>query len=183
MVLDYLKETEALLEGHFLLSSGRHSGRYVQCAKLLQYPEKAKEVIRVTAEKIDVEFDIVIGPAMGGIIPAYILGDILNKKNIFSERVDNKMTLRRGFEIKKGEKLLIMEDVITTGKSSLEVKRLVEEMGGEVVGFGCIVNRGLADFDLPIFEAVKFEFETYDSENCPLCTNGSEPIKPGSRKF
>jgi orotate phosphoribosyltransferase len=183
LVLGFLKETDALLEGHFLLSSGKHSARYVQCAKLLQYPDKAKEVIKVAAEKVNVEFDTIIGPAMGGIIPAYILGDILGKKNIFSERVDNVMQLRRGFEIKKGERLLIMEDVITTGRSSLEVKKLVEELGGEVVGFGCIVNRGLADFDLPIFEAVQLEFETYAPESCPLCNMGSKPVKPGSRKF
>ncbi|HOO32233.1 MAG TPA: orotate phosphoribosyltransferase [Thermotogota bacterium] len=183
MVLDYLKETDALLEGHFLLSSGRHSGRYVQCAKLLQYPEKARKVIKVTAEKVHVEFDTIIGPAMGGIIPACILGEVMNKKNIFSERVDNIMTLRRGFEIERGEKFLIMEDVITTGKSSMEVKRLVEELGGEVVGFACIVNRGLAKFELPVFEAIKLEFETYDPETCPLCKGGSKPIKPGSRKF
>src|SRR6056297_956099 len=134
-VFQALKETEALLEGHFLLSSGKHSEKYIQCAKLLQYPKIAEQVVGVVAEKINLDFDTIIGPAMGGIIPAYILGRQLGKKAVFSERVNNKMTLRRGFEIKTNEKLLIMEDVITTGKSSLEVKELIDSFGGSVVGF------------------------------------------------
>jgi len=183
MILDDLKQSGALLEGHFLLSSGKHSQRYVQCAKLLQYPLLAKNTIEVVAKKINLQFDTVIGPAMGGIIPAYILGMQLNKKAIFAERVNNKMTLRRGFEIDKNEKILIMEDVITTGKSSLEVKELVESLGGDVVGFSCIANRGLADLKSPVFEAIKLEFETYPPEKCPLCLSGDKPIKPGSRRF
>src|SRR6056297_2121034 len=133
MVLENLKQSGALLEGHFLLSSGKHSQGYIQCAKLLQYPSLAQETIESVAKKINLEFDTVMGPAMGGIIPAYILGMLLNKKTIFSERVNNQMTLRRGFEIGTNEKILIMEDVITTGKSSLEVKDLVESLGGKVV--------------------------------------------------
>ncbi|HPF16064.1 MAG TPA: orotate phosphoribosyltransferase [Thermotogota bacterium] len=183
MILEYLKETEALLEGHFLLSSGKHSQKYVQCAKLLQYPQIAEKTMKVVAEKINLPFDTVIGPAMGGIIPSYILGRQLNKKTIFSERVDNIMELRRGFEIKPNERVLIMEDVITTAKSSLEVKALVEKYDGIVVGFACIANRGLATLDLPIFEAIKLEFETYDAQNCPLCQAGDHPVKPGSRKI
>jgi len=183
MVLDYLKQTGALLEGHFLLSSGRHSQKYIQCAKMLQYPQIAEKVIEVTAKKINVQFDTIIGPAMGGIIPSYILGRQLNKKTIFTERVNQVMTLRRGFEIKHKERLLVMEDVITTGKSSLEVKELVEKMGGDVVGFSCIANRGLADLGLPLFEAIELKFETYETENCPLCQSGDKPVKPGSRVF
>ena len=181
-ILNTLKETGALLEGHFLLSSGKHSEKYVQCAKLLQYPKIAEKVIEVVAKKIDLDFDTIIGPAMGGIIPSYILGKQMEKKSIFSERIDNTMTLRRGFEIHSNERILIMEDVITTGKSSLEVKNLVESFGGNVVGFACIANRGLANFELPIFEAIKLEFKTYDPEKCPLCLNDNPPIKPGSRK-
>lgn len=183
MVLEYLKQSGALLEGHFLLSSGKHSQRYIQCAKLLQYPKLAEKTIETVAQKINVEYDTIIGPAMGGIIPSYILGMKLNKKTIFSERLNNKMTLRRGFEIEKDEKILIMEDVITTGKSSLEVKDLVESLGAKVVGFSCIANRGLADLDLPIFEAIKLQFQTYLPDNCPLCRSGDKPIKPGSRNF
>ena len=116
-VLDILKESGALLEGHFLLSSGRHSNRYCQCAKLLQYPDKSAMVLSVVADKIkDIDFDIVVGPAMGGIIVAYEVGRQTGKPAIFTERVDGKMELRRGFEIKKGQKVLISEDVVTTGK-------------------------------------------------------------------
>ena len=183
MILDDLKQSGALLEGHFLLSSGKHSQRYVQCAKLLQYPLLAKKTIEVVAKKINLQFDTVIGPAMGGIIPAYILGMQLNKKAIFAERVNNKMTLRRGFEIDKNEKILIMEDVITTGKSSLEVKELIELSGGIVAGFACIANRGLADLDRPVFEAIELQFKTYEPENCPLCINNAPPVKPGSRNL
>jgi len=183
VILEYLKETGALLEGHFLLSSGKHSQKYIQCAKLLQHPDIAEKCIAQVAGKINLTFDTVIGPAMGGIIPSYILGRQLNKKTIFSERVDNIMTLRRGFEIIPNEKFLIMEDVITTGKSSLEVKELVERYGGMVVGYACIANRGLATFNLPVFEAIKLEFETYDAHNCPLCQAGDKPVKPGSRQI
>ena len=182
-VFEALKKTGALLEGHFLLSSGKHSEKYIQCAKLLQYPNIAEEVVAVVAKKINLDFDTIIGPAMGGIIPAYILGRQTDKKTIFAERVNYKMALRRGFEIKSNERILIMEDVITTGKSSLEVKELVETYGGKVVGFSCIANRGLANLNLPVYEAIKIEFKTYEPENCPLCNNGGTPIKPGSRNF
>ena len=135
MSIEILKETGALLEGHFLLSSGRHSDRYAQNAKLLQYPDKAAEVLAVVAEQLkDVEIDVVCGPAMGGIIVAYELGRQLGKRAIFTERENNIMTLRRGFEIKPGEKVLITEDVVTTGKSSKETAKVIEELGGEVVG-------------------------------------------------
>ncbi len=183
MVKEYLEKTGALLEGHFLLSSGKHSQKYIQCAKLLQHPEIAEKTIEIVAKKINIEFDTVIGPAMGGIIPAYILGRQTNKKTIFAERVNNIMSLRRGFKIMPSEKFLIMEDVITTGKSSLEVKALVEELGGIVVGFSCIANRGLAKLNLPVFEAIKLEFDSYDSTNCPLCIAGDLPTKPGSRNL
>jgi len=171
VVFEALKKTGALLDGHFLLSSGKHSEKYIQCAKLLQYPKIAEEVVAVVTQKINLDFDTIIGPAMGGIIPAYILGRQNDKKTIFAERVNNKMALRRGFEIKSNEKILIMEDVITTGKSSLEVKKLVEKYGGKVVGFSCIANRGLANLNLPVFEAIKIEFKTYMNLKTVRCAS------------
>lgn len=182
-VIEILKESEALLEGHFLLSSGRHSNRYCQCAKLMQYPKKAEAVISLVAEKVkDLDIDVIVGPAMGGIRAAYELGRQLNIRTIFTERVDNKMELRRGFEIKEGEKILIMEDVITTGKSSLETAKVLESYGGKVIGIGCIVDRKASDIDLPIYSAVELIFDTYDKEDCPLCKEGTDAVKPGSRK-
>lgn len=183
-VINILKESGALLEGHFLLSSGKHSNRYCQCAKLLQYPDKAEKVISIVKEKVkDLNIDVIVGPAMGGITPAYELGRQLNIRTIFTERVDNIMTLRRGFEIKKGEKVLIMEDVVTTGKSSLETAKVIESYGAEVIGIGCIVDRKSSQIDITLYSSVELDFETYDAGNCPLCKNGSVPVKPGSRKF
>jgi len=184
MVLELLKETEALLEGHFLLSSGRHSNRYVQCAKLLQYPDKAEAVIKTVVEKIkDLDFDVVVGPAMGGIIVAYELGRQMKKPAIFTERENGVMTLRRGFEIKKGQKVLITEDVVTTGKSSLEVVELIKELGGIVVGIASIVDRKSNEIPFPLYSAIKLEIENYDRDNCPLCKENIPYIKPGSRKL
>lgn len=183
-VVEILKECEALLEGHFLLSSGKHSNRYCQCAKLMQYPDKTEGVISIVADKVKaLDIDVVVGPAMGGITAAYELGRQLGKRSIFTERENNVMTLRRGFEIKPGERILIMEDVVTTGKSSMETAKVLEELGGKVVGLGCIVDRKASEIDLPIYSAVELEFETYDLGSCPLCEGGSAPVKPGSRKF
>jgi orotate phosphoribosyltransferase len=183
-VVEILKECEALLEGHFLLSSGKHSNRYCQCAKLLQYPDKSEMVISIVAEKVkELGIDVIVGPAMGGITAAYELGRQLGVRAIFTERENNVMTLRRGFEIKKGEKILIMEDVVTTGKSSMETAAVLENFGGIVIGIGCVVDRKASEINLPIFSAIELEFETYDADNCPLCKNGSNPVKPGSRKF
>lgn len=186
MVIDTLKECDALLEGHFLLSSGRHSNRYCQCAKLLQYPDKAEKVLKIVAGKLkNIDFDIVVGPAMGGIVVSYELARQLGKPGIFAERQDGEMTLRRGFEIKKGQKVVISEDVITTGKSSLEVAKVIEELGGEVVGLCCIVDRKSEDIEIPypIYSAVKLQINTYDKEECPLCKSGIPYIKPGSRNM
>lgn len=184
MVIDILKECEALLEGHFLLSSGRHSNRYCQCAKLLQYPDKAEKVLAVAAEKLkDVDFDIVVGPAMGGIVVAYELGRQCGKPAIFTEREDGKMTLRRGFEIKPGQKVLITEDVVTTGKSSLETAEVIKSLGGEVVGIACIVDRSAGGLELPLYSCTKLDIESYEKESCPLCQAGIPYIKPGSRNI
>lgn len=184
MSVEILKETGALLEGHFLLSSGKHSNRYAQNAKLLQYPDKACEVLKVVAEQLkDVEIDVVCGPAMGGIIVAYELGRQLGKPAIFTERENNVMTLRRGFEIEKGAKILITEDVVTTGKSSLETAKVLTELGGEVIGIACIVDRRVNEIEYPLYAAMKLEIDAYDPDDCPLCKAGIPLVKPGSRKF
>lgn len=185
-IIDILKGCSALLEGHFLLSSGRHSDKYCQCAKLLQYPDKAEKVLKVVADKIkDLEFDMFVGPAMGGIIVSYELGRQLNKPSIFTERQDGTMTLRRGFEIQKGQKVIITEDVVTTGKSSLEVAKLVEKLGGEVIAICSIVDRRDCDVELPynLYSSVKIDVKSYEENACPLCKEGLEYMKPGSRNI
>ncbi len=184
MVLEILKEVDALLEGHFLLSSGKHSNRYCQCAKLMQYPDKSEKVLSVVVDKIkDIEFDVVLGPAMGGIIVAYEIGRQTGKPAIFTEREDGVMTLRRGFEISKGQKVLITEDVVTTGKSSKETAEVIKALGGEVVGIACIVDRSSGEVGYPVYGCIKLEIESYDKEECPLCKKGIPYVKPGSRKI
>lgn len=183
-VVEILKECGALLEGHFLLSSGKHSNKYCQCAKLLQYPDKAEKVISIVKDKVQsLNLDVIVGPAMGGITAAYELGRQLGVKAIFTERENNIMTLRRGFEINPGERILIMEDVVTTGKSSMETAKVLESLGGKVIGIGCIVDRKVSEIQLPIYSSVELYFDAYEVENCPLCDKGSIPVKPGSRKF
>lgn len=186
MVIDTLIECGALLEGHFLLSSGMHSNRYCQCARLLQYPDKAEKVLAVVKDKVkDLEVDLLVGPAMGGIIVAYELARQLNKPGIFTERKDGEMVLSRGFEVKKGQKILITEDVVTTGKSTLEVIKVLEELGAEIIGVCSIVDRRSEDCKLqyPLYSACKLDIETYHKENCPLCKEGTPYIKPGSRNI
>lgn len=183
-VIEELKQSEALLEGHFLLSSGRHSNRYCQCAKLLQYPDRAERVLSVVTEQLKgKQIDMVVGPAMGGIIVAYELGRQLGVPAIFTEREDGKMTLRRGFEVKPGQKLLITEDVVTTGKSSLETIEVLKSYGAEVVGIACIANRCTQELPYPIYGAVKLDIESWEPADCPLCKQGIPYVKPGSRKF
>lgn len=186
-VKEILKETEAFLEGHFLLSSGRHSNQYVQCAKLLRFPDKAAEVLKDVAEQVkDLGITKICGPAMGGVIVSYELGRQLGIESIFTERKDGNMELRRGFSVGKGDKVLISEDVITTGKSTLETVKVLEDMGAEVVGVCSIVNRTSDDLDfpLPIYSAIRLNIVSYDSEECPLCKEGKiELVKPGSRDF
>jgi len=170
-VVEILKECGALLEGHFLLSSGKHSNKYCQCAKLLQYPDKAERVISIVKDKVSsLDLDIIVGPAMGGITAAYELGRQLGIKAIFTERENN-------------DRILIMEDVVTTGKSSGETAKVLESLGGTVVGIACIVDRKVSEIQLPIYSSVELFFDTYDEGNCPLCEKGSKPVKPGSRKF
>lgn len=184
MIIDLLKETGALLEGHFLLSSGKHSGKYIQCAKLLMYPDKAEIAIKDIAEKLKgLDFDVVVGPAMGGIIVSYELGRQTGKPAIFVEREDGKMTLRRGFSIEKGQKILIAEDVVTTGKSSYEAAEVVESMGGEVVAIACLVDRSNGNIKYPLYSGTKINIQIFDQEECPLCKKGIPFVKPGSRKI
>ena len=182
MITENLKQSGALLEGHFLLSSGRHSNGYCQCAKLLQYPDRAAQVLSVVAEKLNnIPVDIVVGPAMGGIIVAYELGRQLGVPAIFTEREEEKMVLRRGFEVHPGQRVLITEDVVTTGKSSLETIEALMQYGVEIVGIACIANRSTGDIKYPVFEAIKLNIESWEAENCPLCKQGIPYVKPGSR--
>jgi len=183
-IIEHFRESEALLEGHFLLSSGLHSDRYFQCARLLQYPARAEAVLRVVAEKVkNLGIDMVVGPAMGGITAAYELGRQLGVPAIFSERdAEGAMGLRRGFRIDDGMKVLIVEDVVTTGKSSLETAALIEAAGATVLGIGCLVDRMSSTIDLPIYSAMAVRVETHSPESCPLCKAGIPWVKPGSRK-
>lgn len=183
-VLENLKKAGALLEGHFLLSSGKHSDRYCQCARLLQYPDLASEVFEVIKDKLKgVDFDIAVGPAMGGIVAAYELGRQCGKPAIFAERENGEMTLRRGFEVHEGQKVLIVEDVVTTGKSSMEVVKVMESFGAKVIGIACIVDRSNEKIDLPVYSAIKLDIKSYDKDECPLCKEGKPYIKPGSRNI
>ena len=184
--LKILKETDALLEGHFILSSGLHSDKYVQCAKLLSKPAKARELCLSLAEKIKKEYkniDLILSPAIGGIVIGYEIGKILNTETIFAERVNNNFNLRRGFEIKKGQKILIVEDVITTGKSSLECSSLAKKLGAEIVGYACIIDRsnGKSQIDKTIVSQVQIEIPTYNKENLPKHLQNIKAVKPGSR--
>ena len=186
--LKILKETNALLEGHFILSSGLHSEKYVQCAKLLSKPEKAKKLCLSLAEKIKEKYkniDLILSPAIGGIVIGYEIGRILNIETIFAERINGIFSLRRGFEIKKGQKTLIVEDVITTGKSSLECSDLAKKMGAEILGYGCIIDRsnGKSNINKEIVSQVEIEIPTYTKENLPKHLEKIKPIKPGSRNL
>jgi len=184
-ILNILKESEAFLEGHFLLSSGRHSGGYCQCAKLLRFPDKAEKVLRPVAEQIrPLGVSKVCGPAMGGVIVSYELARQLGVESIFTERQDGVMQLRRGFSVGKGERVIISEDVVTTGKSTMETVAALEALGAEVVGVACIADRRAADcvLSLPVYAAIKLDIANYAPEACPLCQEGkTELVKPGSR--
>ena len=186
--LAVLKKTKALLEGHFVLSSGLHSSKYVQCAKLLSYPKKSEKFCKSLSTKIKKKFkkiDIILSPAMGGIVIGYIVGNLLNKETIFCERVNGKFILRRGFSIKKNSKVLIVEDVITTGKSSLECARLVKKYKSKVVGYACLINRSskpsLKIKDKNIVSQIKLEIPTYKKNDLPIELKKIPITKPGSR--
>ena len=181
-----LEKSGALQTGHFLLTSGKHSNKYMQCAKIFQHPDISSEISKDLAEKYDsYEIDIVIGPAVGGIILAYEVARQLEVRALFAERENGVMTLRRGFEIKPGSRVLVVEDVITTGGSVKEVIDMVRSAGGEVVGVAGVVDRsgGKVIFDVPFKSAIKIDIETFEPEDCPLCKSGSAAVKPGSRNI
>jgi len=189
----------ALLEGHFLLSSKNHSQFYLQSAKVLEDPKIAETLAKELASQIrksDLKIDTVCSPALGGILAGYELARALGVRFIFAERVDKKMTIRRGFEISKGENILICEDIITTGGSALEAAKVAAQMGANIVGYAALANRGFCKrvgsalrasptcklpSNLPFFALEDFKFDIYEPENCPLCKDGSIAYKPGSR--
>jgi len=177
--------TGAVLKGHFLLSSGLHSPVYIQCAKLLQHPDLAERVCRTLAEKVRGlgPVQAVVGPALGGIVVAYELARALGVRGMFAERDNGRMCLRRGFEVSPGERVLIAEDVVTTGRSSLEVAEVVRAAGGNPVGIACLVDRrpDATEPKLPVISLLRIELETFSPEECPLCREGIPLVKPGSR--
>jgi len=194
------KDADALLEGHFLLASGNHSARYLQSAKVLEYPQKAAILTDALATMIQdagIEADTVCAPALGGVLAGYELARSLNVRSIFVEKVEGGMALRRGFEINKGEKIIICEDIITTGGSALKAAKAIEALGGEVVAFASLANRGFCKRvggstdakpecalpeEIPLFALDDFTFEMYTPEHCPLCKAGlGEAVKPGSK--
>tara|TARA_A100001011_G_scaffold386110_1_gene461291 strand:+ start:1167 stop:1748 length:582 start_codon:yes stop_codon:yes gene_type:complete len=186
--LKILKETNTLLEGHFILSSGLHSDKYVQCAQLLSKPEKAKDICNSLAEKIKENFkkiDLILSPAIGGIVIGYEIGRILNIETIFAERSKEGFDLRRGFEIKNGQKILIVEDVITTGKSSLECSRLADRAKAEVIGYACIIDRSnkKSSINKKIISQIEISIPTYKKENLPEHLKNIKATKPGSRNL
>ena len=186
--LAVLRKTNALLEGHFVLSSGLHSTKYVQCAKLLSFPQKSKKICVSLSKKIKKKFksiDLILSPAMGGIVVGYEIGRLLNKETIFCERVKKKFTLRRGFFIKKNTKVLIVEDVITTGKSSLECVKLIKKFKAKIIGFACIIDRSnknkLKISKNKIVSQVKINVPTYNKKKLPEFLKKIPTISPGSR--
>ncbi len=187
-VMEILKEAGVLLEGHFKLTSGRHSNKYLQCAKIFRNTKYSEELCAALAEQYkDDEVQVVIGPAMGAVQMAYEVSRPLKCENFFTERdEDGKMALRRGFVVNPGERVLVVEDVVTTGGSVREVIELVKAAGGVVVGVGSIVDRtgGKIDFGVPFKAVISVDVESWEPEDCPLCKAGAPaPVKPGSRKI
>ena len=193
------KDAEALLEGHFILSSGNHSNRYLQSAKVLEEPRRAKLLADALAEmikKAGVEVDTVCAPALGGILAGYELARSLDVRSIFVERKEGGMELRRGFQVKEGERIIICEDIITTGGSAMEASEVIQSLGGKVVAFASLANRGFCKREgsksqakeecklpssTPLFALDDFTFEMYTPDECPMCKSGSKAVKPGSR--
>ena len=185
--LDILRKTDALLEGHFVLSSGLHSSKYIQCAKLLSFPNKAEKICKSLSNKIKKRFkkiDLILAPAMGGIIIGYEIGKLLKKETIFCERVKGKFNLRRGFKIKKGSRVLIIEDVITTGKSSMECVKLIKHAKASLVGFASIIDRSSKKslkIKKKIVSHLKINVPTFKSNRLPENLRSIPITRPGSR--
>lgn len=186
--LKILKETSALLEGHFVLSSGLHSSKYVQCAKLLSFPRKAASLCRSLSQRIKKAFpscNLILSPAIGGIVIGYEIGKLLNLETIFCERVKSNFTLRRGFKIKRNSKVIILEDVITTGKSSLECVKLINKAEAKLLGFACIIDRSdkkkLLIKNNKIISQIKINIPTFKKSKLPISLKKKKIIIPGSR--
>ena len=186
--LKILKETNALLEGHFILSSGLHTNQYVQCAKLLSHPEKAEAICSSLCEKIKKIFnkiDIVLSPALGGIVVGYEVGRQLKKETIFAERMETEFVLRRDFKIKENSNVLIVEDVITTGKSALECSNIVKMSKANLVGYACIIDRSNKNITIKdkIVSQIQLNIKTFSEDKIPDNLKEIQPIKPGSRNL
>ena len=186
--LKILRKTNALLEGHFILSSGLHSPKYVQCAQLMSKPKEANKICISLSEKIKEEFkefDLILSPAMGGIIVGYEIGRILDKETIFSERVNGEFKLRRDFVINKDQRVLIVEDVITTGKSSLECSKIVNDNNAIIVGYACLIDRSndKSEIKEKIVSQIKLNIPTYTEKDLPKNLSSLKAIKPGSRNL
>ncbi len=185
-ILEIFEDSGALLHGHFRLTSGRHSGEYIQCAQVLQYPEYTEALCEHMAESfVDDDVDLVIGPAMGGVTLSYEMARQLGVASLFTERVDNKMLLRRNFYIPEGARVLVVEDVTTTGGSIREVIELVRAAGGVVVGTAVLVDRTNGELDLGVdksVSALSLSVQSFEPDACPLCQEGLPIEKPGSRK-
>ena len=185
--LNILKKTNALLEGHFILSSGLHSSKYIQCAKLLSYPHLADKICKSLANQIKKKFkkiDLILSPAIGGIVIGYEIGKLLKKETIFCERVNGKFTLRRGFSINNGARVLIIEDVITTGKSSLECVKLIKKANAKLLGFASIINRSSKKslkIKTKIVSHLKIDVPVYSSNQLPDTLKSVPITTPGSR--
>lgn len=187
-VLDLFRRTGAMLEGHFLLSSGRHSDRYFQCALLLSDPRKAEQLARALGMSIDVSADIVVGPALGAVTWAHEMARALDLNSFFVERAGEGFALRRGFQLQPGHRVLVAEDVLTTGKSVREVFDVIREWGAQPIGVASIVNRSGAenpfeDLGLPFWRLADVDVQSWSADECPLCksADGGPAIKPGSR--
>lgn len=183
-ILEHFSGTNALLEGHFILSSGLHSPKYLQCALALQFPTDAAKFARQIAEQNrDIEIDTVASPAIGGLVIGFAVAAAMNVRFIWTERQNGEMTVRRGFTVKPGERILVVEDVITTGGSTRECIAAVESNGGKVVAAASIVDRsnGIADVGVPRTELIRLNVPSYSPDVCPMCAQGLEAVKPGSR--
>lgn len=183
-ILEIFIRTGAFLKGHFKLSSGLHSGQYLQCGLVLQHPKFAAMLCRTLAEEFkDEKIDSVIAPALGGVLVSYEVARALNAKSLFAERIDSKMTLRRGFRLTKDENVLVVEDVVTTGLSTGEVIKVVKSFESTLIGVGCLVDRsqGKVDFGVQFKSLLKIDIPTFEPITCPLCKDKIPLIKPGSR--
>ena len=185
-VIEQYEKANALLRGHFLLSSGLHSDAYLQSELVMQHPNTARQIISNFKNILkDIDFETVVSPAIGGIRFGYELASQLNKRTIFTERVDGVMIFRRGFSLSKNERVIVAEDVVTTGKSTKECIKAIEDAGGIVSAVVSIIDRsgGSAGFSMPFYSLAQINVKSYEEHECPLCKEGIECVKPGSRVF